>query len=245
MKSRVQRFLQKLLGFNNYLFIFSIFKIASIRWDRGEKDFFHFLKLIEGDGILLDVGANIGIMSYHLAKSNQNRIVLSFEPLKENVRCLKRVKLLFSLGNLEIYPYAVGHEEGEMEMVMPEVDGVRKQGLSHALEIDPKVEGQKYSVKVKRIDDVVRGYDSHVVGVKLDVENYEYKALLGAERMMRRDKPIVYCELWDNDNRKDCFDFMLKMGYQVKILEGSKLVNFDRNHHKTQNFFFVNPVTFV
>ncbi|MEN9442625.1 MAG: hypothetical protein RLZ33_2702, partial [Bacteroidota bacterium] len=56
------------MGFRTYLYVFAIFKIKTLRSDSKEKDFFHFLSLLEdGKGAVLDVGANIGIMTVHLA----------------------------------------------------------------------------------------------------------------------------------------------------------------------------------
>ena len=68
MKTFVKYILQKLLGLKTYLYVFALFIIVKIRWDKKEKDFFHFLELIEEGGIVLDLGANIGVTSYHLAK---------------------------------------------------------------------------------------------------------------------------------------------------------------------------------
>ena len=65
MKTFIKYVLQKLLGLQTYLYVFARFVIIKIRWDKKEKDFFHFMKLISDEGIILDLGANIGVTSYH------------------------------------------------------------------------------------------------------------------------------------------------------------------------------------
>jgi hypothetical protein len=65
------------LGLDNYLFLFSLFIIKKLRWDKNEKDFIHFLNLLPREGIVLDIGANIGVMSYYLARDrNKGRYLL-------------------------------------------------------------------------------------------------------------------------------------------------------------------------
>ena len=52
MKNTVKYILHKLLGFKNYLFIFSLYKILTLRKDKNEKDFFAFLHLIPANRII-------------------------------------------------------------------------------------------------------------------------------------------------------------------------------------------------
>ena len=61
MKTAVKFILQKILGFSTYLYVFALFVIVKIRWDKKENDFFHFMKLIPEGGLILDLGANIGV----------------------------------------------------------------------------------------------------------------------------------------------------------------------------------------
>src|SRR5690606_16720124 len=91
MKNTIKYLLHRLLGFRNYLFVFSVFKIYTLKRDRNEKDFFHFLRLIPENTAVLDIGANIGIMTVHLSRSIKNVAVYSFEPIPFNIEAFKRV----------------------------------------------------------------------------------------------------------------------------------------------------------
>ncbi|MEO1450970.1 MAG: hypothetical protein AAFV07_15680, partial [Bacteroidota bacterium] len=79
MKKAIQAFLQRLLGFRNYLFLFSLTKIHTLRWEPASKegDFNHFLTLLDPQKDCLDIGANIGIMTVPMAK--RSRRVFAFE----------------------------------------------------------------------------------------------------------------------------------------------------------------------
>ena len=60
-------------------------------------------------------------------------------------------------------------------------------------------------------------------------------------QLLKKYKPIIYCELWDNENRNKCFDLMKGLGYDIKILVKAQLVLYTKEIMKdypTQNFFF-------
>jgi len=89
LKSGIKLLLQNILGFGNYLFIFSIITVKRLHLNQHEQEFLHFLDLLPTDHVLLDLGANIGIMTVPLAKKANNGKVYAFEPMPKN---FKRVK---------------------------------------------------------------------------------------------------------------------------------------------------------
>jgi FkbM family methyltransferase len=244
LKNLVKYILQKLLGFQRYLYIFSLFKIRTLHNDKKEKDFLFFLNLIPVGGIILDIGANIGIMTEYLARVH-NTTVFAFEPIPHNLDVLKKVITHFNLKNVNICNYALGNEDGEAEMVMPVINAVKMQGLSHVVHdtITENNKGERFKIQVKKLDNIaeIMNTAKPVTAIKMDVENFEYFVLDGAKELLKKYKPIVYCELWDNENRKKCFDLMKSLGYEVKVLVNSGLVVYTEGLAKvysTQNFFF-------
>ena len=239
MKKFVQNVLQKVLGFRRYLFVFSLFKIRTLKRDKKEGDFFHFLSMLPRNAKVIDIGANIGIMTALLAKHCDLGIVHAIEPIPENFEALSRICRHFRFTNVRLHQFALGEAEGQLEMVMPEVQNVKMQGLSHVVHesITEYNEGRRYAVPQHRLDflvDVV----VNVQAIKMDVENFEYFVLKGGEAALRQFKPIIYCELWDNENRAKCFDLLRKIGYNVMVLHEGKLIAFDPAIHQNQNFFF-------
>lgn len=241
MKKFIQNVLQSVLGFRRYLFYFSLFKIRTLRRDRHEGDFFHFLSLLPEDAKVLDIGANIGIMTAWLARHCKQGEVHAIEPIPENFATLTRVCAHFGFGNVRLHQFALGEEEGELEMVMPEVKKVKMQGLSHVVhESIPDLNtGRRYAVPQHRLDALVEVV-ADVKAIKIDVENFEYYVFKGGEGILRKYKPIIYCELWDNANRRQCFELLAgELGYKIMVLEQGKLVKFDPGVHDNQNFFFL------
>ena len=243
MKALAQRFLQRLLGYDTYLWYFTLYKLRTLKWDQNENDFFHFLCLIPKESYTLDIGANLGLMSFHLAKKSKK--TYAFEPMPSNLKILKKVKLRYKLNNLEILENALGNENKSIQLVLPIVEGVKKQGLSHV--VDTKMtefnEGNTIDTLCKKLDDMEELKDINVAAIKIDVENFEYEVFQGSNALLKRCKPVIYCELWDNQNRKDCFDYLDGLGYKRYVYQEGNLNPIKGNPSDIQNFFFIHPVS--
>jgi FkbM family methyltransferase len=242
MKNAAKYILHKLLGFKNYLFVFSLFKIYTLKGDKNEKDFFQFLSLIPENTAVLDIGANIGIMTVYLARV-KNCDVFSFEPMPNNIDAFKRIVNYFKLSNVKLFGIALGNSEGEVEMVMPVISSVRMQGLSHVVHesIPDNNEGERFKVPLRMLDKMpeLTSCSKRISAIKIDVENFEFFVLDGAKAVISANKPVIYAELWDNDNRYRCFDLLENMNYNTYVAVGETLVLFDPAIHIKQNFIFI------
>ncbi len=241
MKSLIQRILQSLLGFERYLLIFSLFKIKTLKWDEGEKDFFYFLNLIPQNSNVLDLGANIGIMTYHLSKRVGNGNVLAFEPIPWNANTLRKVIKHHNLNNVILSEIALGNNSEPLRMVVPVVNGVKKQGLAHVIspDITEFNEGVIVEVLQRTLDSFKDELPDKISAIKIDVENFEYNVFKGAEQLLLKHRPIIYCELWDNENRQKCFELLRSLNYEIMVVESQNLATFVPDLHHIQNFIFI------
>ena len=178
MKNTIKLILQKLLGYEQYLFVFSKFKIKTLKKDKKEGDFFLFMDQIKAEGDILDIGANIGIMTYHLSTTFPNRKIYAVEPMPNNLAVLHKIIAHFKLKNIEVKPIALGETKGTVEMVLPVNGKVKMQGLAHVVHesIDEWNEGEKIKVKCETLDDLFA--DKTIAGIKMDIENSK-KYLIG------------------------------------------------------------------
>lgn len=243
MKSFIKKTLQVLLGFDNYLFLFSIFIIKTLRWNKNESDFLYFIAKIPEGGIVLDIGANIGIMSVHLSKKLKSSHIYAFEPVPVNFKALQRIIRFYHLDNVTILNFALGNKKGSLEMIMPVVNKVKMQGLSHVIHesIETFNEGKKINVNVITLDQFEHDLqpDRHITAIKMDVENFEYFVLEGGKELIAKHRPVIYTELWDNENRNKCFELIKQFKYTIQVLINNKLVDYNMDLHTTQNFFFI------
>jgi hypothetical protein len=56
----------------------------------------------------------------------------------------------------------------------------------------------------------------HVDGIKIDVENVEFQVLCGGANLLKRDHPVIYCELWDTPNRTKVVHLLEDLGYRCE-----------------------------
>ena len=241
MKKLLQASLQRILGFERYLVLFSWFKIQTLKWDKKEGDFNFLLTLLPEDARVLDIGANIGIMTALLAKNCPKGHIYAFEPIPENFRALERITRLMKTEHVSCYQLALGPEAKTVEMVMPVMKGVRMQGLSHVKH--ETIEGfdtpqHHFQVEQKMLDEMDFWKENPIHAIKIDVENYEAFVLQGGKQLLATHHPLIYAELWDNENRQQCFDLLKSLGYSIFVLDQGQLIPFDALKHQKQNFFF-------
>jgi FkbM family methyltransferase len=240
-KNTIKLWLQQIFGYDNYLFYFSIYTIGRLRNNKHEREFVYFMDMIPNEGVCLDIGANIGVMSVSLARKLTNAQVFSFEPIPNNLKGLKRIVAHYKLSNVRVFENALGAEAGELKMVLPVIDRLKMQGLSHVVRPDDESawnKGEFYTVPVKRLDDMVELQSAHkITAIKIDVENFEYYVFQGAEGLLRKHKPIIYCELWANEMRDKTLNLLRGFGYEVKVFDGQGLVPY--TDQDDVNFFLV------
>lgn len=228
-----------MLGFQRYLYVFAIFKIKTLHWDKKENDFFVFVNLLKGtDGLVIDLGANIGIMTYHLAKELPKASIQAFEPMPDNLSVLKKICTRYRLSSVHIHPIAIGDSIGKLKMILPENSKTKMQGLSHVKHesITDWNQGIEFEVEADTLDHLFE--KQHVSGIKIDIENYEYFAFLGGKNLLSTSKPIIYAELWDNENRQNCFQLLKELGYETYVVCGKELKVYNPEKHISQNFIF-------
>ena len=82
---------------------------------------------------------------------------------------------------------------------------------------------KKISNKINKLDNLHTQVDSFDI-MLVDIEGFEYDFLLGAEHTIKRNRPIIIIEIWDNHKRKmenmaqsqeEVVDYIRSLGYNV------------------------------
>ena len=178
-------------------------------------------------------------MTVHLSQSLPKTTIHAFEPMPDNRSVFKRISEKFRLKNVVFHEIALGDQEGTVQMILPQKDGAKMQGLSHVKHetITEWNEGEECEVPIQLLDNLLHG--TSIQGIKMDVENFEYFVLKGGENLIAQSHPIIYTELWENENRDKCFAFLDQLGYQAHVVTGNQLELYDSTKHRRQNFIFI------
>lgn len=136
------------------------------------------------DGVVVDGGAHIGVLSVLLARLCPRGHVYAFEPVPENHAHLRANLAANGITNVTPEPAALFRDDGELTLSFDE----SYPGGSH-------VGAGKCRVPSARLDTwaAERGLDRLDL-VKLDVEGVEPAVLDGAEETLRRFRPVTVVE---------------------------------------------------
>ena len=181
--------------------------------------------LINQEKLSLDIGANLGLFTYFLARYSKH--VHAFEPNPLAFDILKCV----ADSNVTLYRRAVTDRATEVEFFVPRN---RKGWSNNGGSLDQPSEGQYGMVRTPgcRIDDLGL---STIGFIKIDVEGHELNVLRGAVETLRRDRPTLFVESeWAHvgDDLRDVFDIACNADYDGFFLDGNVLTNI--NHFSVE-----------
>jgi FkbM family methyltransferase len=242
MKNRIMSFLQKLAGLENYYFYFSCFKIFTLNLDKRKRAYNFFVKLLSQNDTVLIAGGFIGITTIPIVKQCKFGHIYVFEPVVLNVKVLERIKRFFNSKQLTITHGALGDVEKELVIKTPIINGAVYNGMSHLENLDylstkDYIEGK---TKVYKGDQFISQYNIKLNAIKLVAENFEFEIYQGLIETIKRDRPLIYTELWDLVKRTQIFDFFQTLNYQVYILnEQNHLASFKKDIDLTKFFILI------
>jgi FkbM family methyltransferase len=119
--------------------------------------------------------------------------VMAFEPNPEvRKRLLGNLLINKFLTQVSVIPFGVSSNTGTAEFFVPPKSGTGAGSLRnlHAEEGEPI----RFQVELNTIDEMFDS-DSRIDVVKIDIEGAEYKAILGAEKMIASQQPVIVIEL--------------------------------------------------
>ncbi len=156
--------------------------------DGYEKDTFsYFEKIIKPNDTILDIGAHIGLFSVFFSKklSDKGRVIC-FEPTPGTFQILEKTAELNDLKNCTLVNAAIADKSGSLNFNLTSSDGEGSNANS-LVHTERTVNVTK--VKVFSIDDYRRAEKLKINILKIDVEDYELNALIGAKETFDQDKP--------------------------------------------------------
>jgi FkbM family methyltransferase len=183
-----------------------------------------FYNLAKKSNIVFDVGANIGYYSLLAAISNKEARVFAFEPVARIYEYLNHNIELNRLSNVITSCSAVTNFDGEITLYIPAGD---IPSSASTLEGFREAE-EELKVPAITLDTFVN--ENNIGGVdliKIDTEGTEHRVIQGGKNTIRRDEPMIICEVLRGRNEKFLQEFLSAVGYNYYWITGRGLIQKD------------------
>lgn len=186
----------------------SIYKQMLFKNNFYESDLLEFIKTnAKKGGMYFDLGACYGTHAVFFGRFLAD-YVIAIEPIIPDI--IEHNILQNRCGNILILPYAVSDKESKAEVVIDK-DNIGRSVIR---------ENSDGNVLIYTLDEI---YDKFGKGlevnfIKIDVEGYEYRCLLGAERIIDRFSPdlSVEAESKYSEQYMEAERWLLDREYKVK-----------------------------
>jgi len=180
--------------------------------------FMPFKKILKPGGVFCDIGANVGYYSMlaldHVGKSGS---IYAFEVDPRPIKCLKKTIRRNNLTNIHLLECALGDKKGHATL-----NQVKDCGHTRVV-----INSVGKGFPVDTLDNYAKGFKGEIQGIKIDVEGFELMVLRGAEKTIRKHKPVIVFES-DSEHAnhygyslKDIRSFFAELDYQISDIEGA------------------------
>jgi FkbM family methyltransferase len=135
----------------------------------------------------LDCGGFTGDSAYVFERYYQPKTVYSFEPNPENaIKYMKNIKA-FDLQRCKLIQKGVGDKEINLQYL------TNKSGSSKIVDT---IDAQTDLIEITTIDQFVAKHELQVGLIKMDIENFEPQALIGARETLINQRPVVLISIY-------------------------------------------------
>ncbi|MEM7381552.1 MAG: FkbM family methyltransferase, partial [Bacteroidota bacterium] len=175
-----------------------------------------FVDLIKKVNTFWDVGANIGYYSILGSKLNESLKAEAFEPSTGPLKYLSdNVKINEMSDSINIHPYALSDEKGDIdfyEVFNPKFPKILNLSGEHNTGAKKEIPSQKVTVSAKRLSDI-RHQTPAIELIKIDVEGAELSVLHGGLEAIKKDRPLIICEVLYNLNESELESYFKDLEY--------------------------------
>ena len=180
--------------------------------------------------IFIDIGANFGVYSLRISKLFQMLKIIAFEPVLTTFNKLKMNIEINDLGKrIKTYNVGLSNSNGLKKMIaLKRRNYIQSGGFSFNIPRRKLNDECVIQHHQSRKGDGVLKFKKKKIVIKIDVEEYENKVLLGIKNLLKNNKILLQIEIFNN-NFKKINKLLLKYNF--------KLIN---KFHKTSDYFYIN-----
>lgn len=161
------------------------------------------------DGVVLDIGANIG--NHSLFFSNRFSKVIAFEPVPSNCWIVKSNLYLNNKKNLILIEKGLSSKNIKMA-----VDATNPKNTNNVVSEITEALGSQTVIDVVIGDEEVRklALDKKIVLIKIDVEGHEPDVVEGLRETIKSDMPTIFWEAFSREEANKTKILLENMGYK-------------------------------
>jgi FkbM family methyltransferase len=185
-----------------------------------------FEKYINKESIVLEGGCHVGTHTLRLGLLGKQ--VLSFEPMNTSNTILRSNLKINKIPNVTVYNEGLSNKSDIAYFQWIGYNNPGGSGLTNNPMVKPNYEKNiktsNYPVNLITIDSL---HLDKLDFIKLDVEGYETNVIEGGLDTIKRCKPIITMEIWENFNgkyslqhAKNTFKVLLDNGYTIHHIQG-------------------------
>ena len=180
--------------------------------------------------IFIDIGANFGIYSLRISKLSKMLKIIAFEPVLTTFNKLKMNIKINNLGKrIKTYNVGLSNSNGIKKMIaLKRRNYIQSGGFSFNIPQKKLNDEDIIQYHKSRKGDGVLKFKKKKIVIKIDVEGYENKVLLGIKNLLINNKILLQIEIFD-DNFKKVNKLLLEKRF--------KLIN---KFNKTSDYFYIN-----
>jgi|TARA_Y100000310_G_scaffold198444_1_gene198485 FkbM family methyltransferase len=252
-KNLILNILEKICRSNLYLFLISRYLTGKLFSKIIYDNDFNIIKNLEKNNyfdnknVVIDIGANDGMSYQTIRRFTKKPKIISFEPIDDNFRILKKFKKEDKLFNcLKI---ALSNKSAKEFIFIPcfrkfsitLAAGINKMQVINRLKISlpikniiNKIHFKKSIIKTKKLDN----FKLKPSLIKIDIEGHEFEGVCGAIKTISKYKPILMVE-YDKRICDKIFKILKKFNYDKFMYnKTSKKIEKFKNQ-KVLNIFYI------
>lgn len=198
--------------------LFGVKNKFTYQFEPAKEDKFNWLKTMNINTVI-DVGAHQGEWASELCKILQNAKFYCFEPVRSN---FIELSSNLTLPNFKLFNLAVGDRQGKLTMhrnkFLPS-SSILKCSELHREAFPFSASEEIESVQINSLDKIFESIDlQDEILLKIDVQGYEDKVILGAKNILDRIKVVIietsFCELYEGQALfTDIYQLLSKQGF--------------------------------
>jgi len=176
----------------------------------------------------LNIGCHIGTVALPISKYIEKVTAieaypLTFEHLEEHIK-------INNIKNIQVFNLAIGDANKKIYFLDDKNIRIKNNtGGMHVIteedisnkRLSSNIHSKKYSNKMKKLDDLnISNFDVLLA----DVEGKEYELLKGGKNKIKKYKPIIIVEIWNNNKRNlesmqttsdEIINYVVNLGYKL------------------------------